>query len=48
METRAQLDFLTTLGCDAGQGFLFSRPVEVSVLTEQLRGTRSVNLAQYS
>ncbi len=47
IETRAQLDFLTTLGCDAGQGFLFSRPVEVSVLTEQLRGTRSVNLAEY-
>ncbi len=46
IETRAQLDFLTTLGCDAGQGFLFSKPVEVAILTERLRHARCVDLAE--
>ena len=46
IETRAQLDFLTTLGCDAGQGFLFSKPVDVATLTERLRHARHVDLAE--
>jgi EAL domain-containing protein (putative c-di-GMP-specific phosphodiesterase class I) len=27
VETRAQLDYLKSIGCDAYQGYLFSRPV---------------------
>lgn len=46
IETRAQLDLLTALGCDAGQGFLFSRPVAVAELTERLRHNRRIDLAE--
>ncbi len=28
VETRAQLDYLQTLGCDYGQGHLFCKPVK--------------------
>jgi EAL domain-containing protein (putative c-di-GMP-specific phosphodiesterase class I) len=28
IETKEQLDFLIALGCDLGQGYLFSRPVD--------------------
>ena len=36
IETEQQLDFLTSLGCDSGQGFIFSRPVPEKTLTERL------------
>ncbi|MBM4181012.1 MAG: EAL domain-containing protein [Betaproteobacteria bacterium] len=36
VETRAQLDYLSSLGCDAYQGFLFSRPVAVDKATDLL------------
>jgi diguanylate cyclase (GGDEF)-like protein/PAS domain S-box-containing protein len=36
VETRAQLDYLRSLGCDAYQGYLFSRPVTVDKATEIL------------
>ncbi len=36
VETRAQLDYIIDLGCDAYQGFLFSRPVTVGKATEIL------------
>jgi EAL domain-containing protein (putative c-di-GMP-specific phosphodiesterase class I) len=36
VETRAQLDYLRSLGCDAYQGYLFSRPVAVDKATEIL------------
>ena len=39
IETREQLDFLTGVGCDYGQGFYFSRPVPEEQL-EQLLSTR--------
>lgn len=37
VETHLQRDFLTTLGCDHAQGYLFSRPLEVDVMTQYLR-----------
>ncbi len=36
VETRAQLDYLSSLGCDAYQGFLFSRPVAVDKAADLL------------
>lgn len=30
VETAAQRDFLATLGCDHGQGYLFARPLPVN------------------
>ncbi len=36
VETSAQLDYITALGCDAYQGFLFSRPVPAAKATEFL------------
>jgi EAL domain-containing protein (putative c-di-GMP-specific phosphodiesterase class I) len=36
VETTAQLDYITSLGCDAYQGFLFSRPVRAEKATEIL------------
>jgi len=32
VETQAQLDILTKLGCTGYQGYLFSRPVEADLL----------------
>ena len=37
VETPLQHDFLTTLGCDRGQGYLFSCPLEVDAMTQHLR-----------
>ncbi|MFC7738547.1 PAS domain S-box protein [Roseomonas sp. GCM10028921] len=45
VETAEQLDALRRLGCNHGQGYLFSRPVpaaEVVALTDQLRRTRGM------
>ena len=39
VETEAQLDFLRELGCDSIQGFLYSRPVPIEVMS-QLIGQR--------
>ena len=36
VETRAQLDYLRSLGCDAYQGYLFSRPVAAEKATDIL------------
>jgi len=36
IETRAQADFLRERGCDLGQGFLFSKPLEYDDLLEFL------------
>ncbi len=36
VETRAQLEYISTLGCDAYQGYLFSRPVAAVKATEIL------------
>lgn len=41
VETEEQKEFLRQEGCDAIQGFLFSRPLPASDLTELLRGHRS-------
>jgi EAL domain-containing protein (putative c-di-GMP-specific phosphodiesterase class I) len=35
VETRQQLAFLNSLGCDLYQGYLFSRPIDASMLTER-------------
>jgi diguanylate cyclase (GGDEF)-like protein/PAS domain S-box-containing protein len=37
VETRAQMDFLASIGCHAYQGFLLSRPVPVAEFEQQLR-----------
>ncbi|MDP2786813.1 MAG: EAL domain-containing protein [Pseudomonadota bacterium] len=36
VETREQLDYLQTLGCDTYQGYFFSRPVQAAAATELL------------
>ncbi|HEX5783372.1 MAG TPA: EAL domain-containing protein [Burkholderiaceae bacterium] len=41
VETPLQRDFLATLGCDHGQGYLFSRPLEEAAMTEHLRQAAS-------
>jgi diguanylate cyclase (GGDEF)-like protein/PAS domain S-box-containing protein len=41
VETRAQLDYISSLGCDAYQGFLFSRPVAADKATEILARQRA-------
>ena len=38
IETEAQRECLTRLGCDTGQGFLFSRPVPAEQLLESMAG----------
>ncbi len=40
VETEAQANFLVAAGCRQAQGFLFSRPVDVSRATELLRHGR--------
>jgi diguanylate cyclase (GGDEF)-like protein len=46
VETKAQAERLTELGCDAVQGYLFSRPVEVDRVPEVVAslGTRALRL----
>ena len=34
VETREQLEWLQAIGCEYAQGFLFSRPVDVTAATE--------------
>ncbi|WP_347248909.1 EAL domain-containing protein, partial [Zoogloea sp.] len=38
VETRAQLDYLTGIGCHEAQGFLLSHPVEAATLLDTLTG----------
>jgi diguanylate cyclase (GGDEF)-like protein/PAS domain S-box-containing protein len=40
LETEVQLDTLRRLGCRLGQGYLFSRPVDVATATKLLRAGR--------
>lgn len=42
VETKAQLEFLRGLGCDYGQGFLFSPPLNASDLTSLLRAGQTL------
>jgi EAL domain-containing protein (putative c-di-GMP-specific phosphodiesterase class I) len=37
IETAAQLELVRALGCDLGQGYLFSRPVPAAAITQILR-----------
>jgi len=37
IETQEQENFLKEIGCEVGQGFLFSRPVEENVFIEMLK-----------
>jgi EAL domain-containing protein (putative c-di-GMP-specific phosphodiesterase class I) len=41
IETEAQRDFLAGIGADAGQGYLFGRPVPAERLREQIGGLRT-------
>ena len=45
IENERQRDYLTDLGCEHGQGYLFSRPVDrattIARLTQAFRGSRS-------
>jgi len=47
IETNEQLDELTSLGCDVGQGFLFAHPLSAKTVAELRRG-RSVRRARQS
>jgi EAL domain-containing protein (putative c-di-GMP-specific phosphodiesterase class I) len=38
IETHDQQTFVTALGCDLGQGYLFSRPVDAESALELLTG----------
>ncbi|MGD1822261.1 MAG: two-component system response regulator [Pleomorphochaeta sp.] len=40
IETQEQENFLREIGCEVGQGFLFSRPVEEKVFIEMLRNEK--------
>ena len=42
VETVEQLAFLQKCHCDKGQGYLFSKPVEVSVFEEMLFGNSQI------
>jgi PAS domain S-box-containing protein len=44
IETRAQLDFLEGLGCEFGQGYLFSKPVNHEHAQQLLANGRSLGL----
>ena len=48
VENRAQLEFLRAHGCDLVQGFLLSRAVPSSVLTELLRAPRAIVSPDYA
>jgi len=37
VETQAQLDILTKLGCTGYQGYLFAKPLSVQAVTSLLR-----------
>ena len=41
IETPAQLDMVRALGCDLGQGFLLSQPVDADAVDTLLRADRS-------
>ena len=43
IETEDQRDFLKDLGCDCGQGFLFSEPVPPEGITQRLRAQNQFN-----
>lgn len=45
IETPAQLDKLRELGCELGQGYLFSKPIDTAKATE-LMGIRVANQPQ--
>ncbi len=42
IETHAQLELVRALGCDLGQGYLFSRPVPADVITVMVRQDASL------
>ena len=39
IERPEQLDYLTAIGCDSGQGFYFSRPVPPEAIEEMLQAS---------
>jgi EAL domain-containing protein (putative c-di-GMP-specific phosphodiesterase class I) len=43
IETSDQQNFVTALGCDLGQGYLFSRPIDAEETVAMLAGTPVVN-----
>lgn len=45
IETAAQRDFLTALGCATGQGYLFGRPAPRGTVPKLLNGTNSASVA---
>ena len=47
IETPEQLAILQSLGCDYGQGYLFSRPVTVDVLEEVVQKFNSSNIEHH-
>jgi EAL domain-containing protein (putative c-di-GMP-specific phosphodiesterase class I) len=42
IDTTAQLDFLSSLGCEFGQGYLFSKPVDEQGARQMLESRRSL------
>ena len=45
IETVEQANLLRSLDCHSGQGFLYSRPVEVSVAAQLLHGSSADEVA---
>ncbi|NQY87764.1 MAG: EAL domain-containing protein [Colwellia sp.] len=43
IETKQQFELLRTLGCDYGQGYLFSKPLTTDDMTTLLKDTSSMN-----
>ncbi len=46
IETEHQLDFLKNIGCDIGQGYLFSKPVQESDFQDLLQKWKTIELTQ--
>lgn len=42
IETKKQLEILKTLGCDLGQGYLFSKPLEVKDVEKLLSSSKTI------
>lgn len=45
VETEGQLDFLRSIGCDSGQGYLVSKPIPAPQVTEILSTSESVSFS---
>ena len=42
IETKEQWESLKQLGCDYGQGYLFSKPIDVKAMTTLLKSKKNI------